>query len=178
MKQLFLLAAMLFSVATFAQSDYEISKDDETGAVVLKGQISFDDLKKESSFTWMSKGAASYKPAKSDIKYLKEYLPQYEMVVLMGTWCDDSQRLIPELYKVLMAAGYPTGKVKMYGVNRAKEAKNLEQKIYSLEKVPTIIIYKDHTEIGRIVEHLKDTMEGDLVALISNSVSEDTGDKK
>jgi len=180
MKKIFLLAAMLFSVVTFAQSsDYEISKDDENGAVVFKGEISFEDLKKEPTFGWMNKGAASYKPGKEDLKYLKEYLPQYELVILMGTWCDDSQRLIPELYKILQAANYPMAKVKMYGVNRAKETKNIEHKLYRLEKVPTIIVYKDHSELGRIVENVKQSMEGDLVELISNDMEAAAGtDKK
>ncbi len=177
MKQLFLLAAMLFSISAFAQSsDYEIGKDDETGAVVFKGQLSFEDLKKEKSFDWM-KAAASYKPAKSDVKYLKEYLPAYELVIFLGTWCDDSQRLIPELYKVLQAAGYPAAKVKMYGVNRAKETKNIEHRLYRIEKVPTIILTKSNAEAGRIVEHVKQTIEGDLVELISNDAGA-VGDKK
>lgn len=171
MKHLLFLAAMLFSFASFAQSsDYEISKDDETGAVVLKGQLSFDDLNKEPPFDWMKKGTKTYKPTKSDIGYLKDYLPQYDLVVFMGTWCDDSQHMIPELYKVLQAAGYPMNKVQLFGVNRAKEGKNMEHRIYHIEKVPTIIVFKDHIELGRIVEHVTKSVEGDLVELISNNV--------
>jgi thiol-disulfide isomerase/thioredoxin len=179
MKKLFLAAAMLLSASAFAQSsDYEISKDDENGAVVFKGQLSFEDLKKEPTFEWMAKGAAAYRPSENDISYLQDYLPKYELVVLLGTWCEDSQRLIPELYKILQAAKYPMASLKMYGVNRAKETKNIEHKLYRIERVPTIILFKDHTEVGRIVENVKQTMEGDLVALISNDMSNAAEEKK
>ncbi len=179
MKHILFLAAMLFSAASFAQtSDYDISKDDETGAVVFKGQISFSDLQKEPTFDWMKKGAASYKPSKEDIKYLKQYMPAYDLVILMGTWCDDSQHLIPDLYKVLTAAGYPANKVNMFGVDRAKETKNIEHKLYRLEKVPTIIVFKNHSEISRIVEHVNKSIESDLVEIISNDMENAPDAKK
>lgn len=177
MKKIILLAAMLFSVSAFGQSsDYDIAKDDETGAVIYKGRLSFEDLNKESTFEWM-KGSAVYKPAKNDIDYLKEYLPTYELIVFLGTWCEDSHRLIPELYKVLQAAGYPPEKVKMYGVNRAKEAKNIEHKLYNIERVPTIILLKNNTEVGRIIEQVKLSIENDLVQLISSDAGA-VGDKR
>lgn len=168
MKQLLFIAALLSCVAAHAQSsDYEIGKDEETGSVVFKGQLSFEDLKKESSFNWM-KTSAEYKPVKQEVKFLKDNLKAYNLVVFIGTWCDDSQRLIPQLYKVLQAAGYPVGKVTIYGVNRDKETKNIEHKLYRILKVPTIILTKNNVEAGRIVEHVTQTIERDLVELISN----------
>ena len=165
MKKLLLLASLFMSITTFAQSDYEVSKDKENDAVVFKGQITFADLNKEKTFTWM-KGAASYKTTADEMDFLRKHLPRYDLVILMGTWCDDSQNLIPKLYKVLQQSGYPMDKLKMYGVDRAKQAKYIEHKLYGLEKVPTIIVIKDHSEVGRIVESVKETIETELIELI------------
>ncbi len=54
----------------------------------------------------------------------------------------------------------------MYGVDRAKEAKYIEHKLYRVEKVPTIIVLKDNTEVGRIVENTKKSIEEDLMEII------------
>ena len=173
MKNLLLIATLLIAMPAFAQSDFDRSKDKETGSVVFKGQISFEDLKSESTFSWLKRGAADYKPDSIAIAYLKKNLPKYEMVVLMGTWCDDSHNLVPKLYKVMQASGYPMSNYKMYGVDRAKEAKYVEHKLYRLEKVPTIILLKDHVEIGRIVESVKKSVEIDLVQMIQKKMDEE-----
>ncbi len=170
MHRLLLLAAFLFSTTAMAQSlpasDFDRSKDPENGAVVFKGAVTLADLQKEPSFAWLATGMKAYTPQADAVQYLKTHLPGYELVVLMGTWCDDSQQQLPRLFKTLQAAGYPAEQVTMFGVDRAKEAKNVERRIYNVERVPTIILYKDHQEVGRIVEAPKTSIEGDLEAMI------------
>ena len=165
---LILILATMLSFTAGAQgsvSDFDVSKDKE-GATVYKGQFTFDDLRKEPSFGWFQRGAEAYKADTNAIKYLKKELPNYTIVVLMGTWCDDSQNLIPKLYKTLELTAYPMDKYAMFGVDRAKEAKYIEHKLYKVERVPTIILYKKNMEIGRIVESVKRSIEVDLVQLI------------
>lgn len=166
MKKLLFAVGMMMSVHAFAQSDFDISKDKENGAVVYKGQITFADLSKESTFDWLKRGTDKYTPDSNSVKFLKKNLANYELVVLMGTWCDDSQNLIPKLNKVLQVTGYPMAKYTMYGVDRAKTTKYIEHKLYKLDKVPTIIVYKNHVEIGRIVETVKKSIEKDLEVII------------
>jgi hypothetical protein len=147
-------------------SDFDISKDKENGAVVYKGQCTFEDLQKESSFGWLDRGTNAYKPDSNAVKYLKKHLGGYDLVILMGTWCEDSQNLLPKLRKTLQAAAYPMSKLSMYGVDRAKTAKNVEHRLYKLEKVPTIVVYKNYMEVGRIVETVKKSIEADLMAIV------------
>lgn len=174
MKKFFAAVALMMSTTAFAQvpgtSDYDVSKDAENGAVVFKGQLTFDDLNKETTFGWMKSGSEKYTPDSNAIKYLKKHLGGYEIVVLLGTWCEDSQNLIPKLHKVLQASGYPVSKVTLYGVDRAKTAKYVEHKLYKLDRVPTIILYNNHNETGRIVETVKKNIETDLVQIIYKEV--------
>ena len=169
---LILSLTMLIQTSGFAQPAYTTSKDDETGAVVFKGPITMADLAKERSFKWLASGEAAYKPDTNAIKYLKKALPNYGILVFMGTWCDDSQNLIPKLAKVLEASRFPMSRYVMYGVDRAKQTGGIENRLYEIKKVPTIIVLKGQTEIGRIVENVKRNIEVDLVQIIEKSSSQ------
>jgi len=172
MKQFFLAIIMLMSIHTYAQSDYDVIKDKDN-TVIFKGSCTFEDLNKESSFTWLKKGMDAYKPDSVKIAYLKKNLPKYQMIVFLGTWCDDSHFLIPRLEKVLKLSAYPMSQYMMYGMDRNKKAKNVEDKIYSIVNVPTIIVYKGNMELGRIVETAKKNIETDLVNIIKDDVAKD-----
>jgi hypothetical protein len=153
-----------------AQSDYDRSIDKENEAVVFKGQITFGDLEKESSFSWLQSGADKYKPDSSTIKFLRKAMPAYNLVILLGTWCEDSHILIPKLYKTLKIINYPLAQVSIYGVDRAKQAKYVEHQLYRLERVPSIMVFKGFIEVGRIVETAERTVEEDLAGIIKSDL--------
>ncbi len=164
MKYLVTLIAMLMSFDTFAQS-YEVSKDAENGSVVLKGEISIADMKNEASFTWLSTNGA-YTPDPITTDLLKENLKDYTLVVVMGTWCEDSQVLVPKLYTTLIQSLFPMSQLTIYGVDRTKDALHGEKAKFDIEKVPTIIVYKDGKEKGRIIEVVSKSIEEDIAAII------------
>jgi hypothetical protein len=56
----------------------------------------------------------------------------------------------------------------MFGVNREKESLNADSKLYNIKNAPTVIVYKDNTEVGRIVETVHETIEADLLEIIGN----------
>lgn len=172
MKKLLFLALMISSLTAMAQADYDVSKDPENGQVVFKGQTTFSDLLAETTFGWLERGADSYKPDSVQLQFLKKNLGNYELVVLMGTWCDDSHILLPQLYKILQLTGYPMGKYLMYGLDREKTSKYVEHKVYKVTRVPTIIVYKNHMEVGRIVESVEKSMEADLAKMIATDMEE------
>lgn len=156
------------SIHSYAQSksDYDVSKDKENGAVVFKGKCTFEDLNNETTFSWLKKGDAAYKPNKNDIAYLKKHLSKYRVIVFMGTWCDDSYKMLPQIEKVLQESSFPMDQFAMYGVDRNKEAKYIEHKLYRISNVPTVIVIRGHEEIGRITETVKKSVEDDLVNII------------
>jgi len=171
MKNIFLAVLMMIGFHAYAQSGYDVIKDND--AVIFKGLCTFDDLNKEPSFSWLQKGMNAYKPDSAKIVYLKKNLPKYKMVVFMGTWCDDSHFLIPKLEKVLTLSGYPMSQYTMYGMDREKKAKNMEHRIYNITNVPTMIVYKGNQELGRITETVKKNIETDLINIIKDDVAKD-----
>ena len=168
MKGFLFAFALFFSMTGFAQSSkFDVLTDEQNGSVVYKGAITFGDLAKEPSFTWLVSRAETYAPHNdAAVQLLRERLDDYDIVVLMGTWCEDSQILVPQLYKLLQMVDYPMSQYRMYGVDRAKTSKNDEHTTYRVEKVPTIILRRNGKEAGRITETVSESLEADLSNLL------------
>lgn len=147
--------------------DFVREKDRKTGKVLLRGLIKFDDMQDEAVYKWFGAGVSKYQPKETAIEGLKKYNAPYKFVVFLGTWCEDSQILIPQLYKTLTLAGIDLHAVEIYGVNRDKEALNIESKLYNITRVPTIIVMHQFREVGRITESVSSSIEEDLLAIIA-----------
>lgn len=166
MKHILFIAFLFISFQAMAQ-DFVREKDRKTGKVLLRGLIKFDDLQDEAVYKWFGAGVSKYQPKEEAIDGLKKYNAPYKFVVFLGTWCEDSQNLIPQLYKALTVAGIDLHAVEIYGVNRDKETLNLESKLYNITRVPTIIVMHQFREVGRITENVNASIEEDLLAIIA-----------
>ncbi|MFY0532158.1 TlpA family protein disulfide reductase [Nannocystis pusilla] len=75
------------------------------------------------------------------------------MTVIFGTWCGDSRREVPRLWRALDAAGPDLPfTLKYVGVDRQKTAPGFDKEGLDLRYVPTVIVVRDGREVGRIVE--------------------------
>ena len=167
MKKIIAALLIMMNVSAMAQTAaYDVSKDAKNGEVVFNGPVTFDDLNKEPTFTWLKSGVGEYKPDEQTLNILKEQLKNYSIVVFLGTWCDDSHELIPKFLKVLQLTGYPVSAITMYGVDREKTTKGGENTKYNITLVPTIILFKDGKEVSRITETVQKSIEGDLEKLL------------
>src|SRR5690606_6999052 len=160
---------MSFSIQSFAQSDFDRSIDSENGSLVFKGEINLHDLRAEESFSWLPKGIDSYSPDSASLEYLKKNLPSYNLIVFIGTWCEDTHILFPNLLKILQETGYPLEQLKIYGVDRGKETKYIEHKLYRVDRVPSFLVFRNHTEIGRITEVVQKSVEEDLMKILEGA---------
>lgn len=157
------------NISVLAQGpSYHLVKDEKTGDMVYCGQVSFGQLNNDPALTWLPAGYEEYTPDERSVSYLRDHLGAYSMVVFLGTWCSDSHFMIPKLEKVLRMANYPSGSLTMYGVNRDKQTGTGEDETYHIVNVPTIILFRDGNEAGRIVESVQASVEADLCKLISH----------
>jgi thiol-disulfide isomerase/thioredoxin len=166
MKHILVIAFLFISFQTIAQ-DFVREKDRKTGKVLLRGQMKFEDLQDEAAYKWFGEGVSKYEPKEIAIENLKKYHKPYKFIIFLGTWCEDSQIIIPQLYKVLTLAGIDLHSVEMYGVNRDKEALNTESKLYNITRVPAIIVMHQYREVGRITESVTSTIEEDILSIIA-----------
>lgn len=162
------MAAMIAgSTPVFAQqrSDFETVKSDNKGEVIYKGQCTFEDLAQVKAFD-LTRKAEKYKPDATKTAILAGKLGDYQMIVFLGTWCEDSHKLIPELYRILKEVNYPREQLQLYALDRQKQGKNGEEKTYNITNVPTIILVKGGVEKGRITEIVEQSVESDLLKII------------
>jgi len=85
----------------------------------------------------------------------------------MGTWCGDSKEQTPIFYKILDAANFNYNNLQLIAVNRGKSTPDNLQEGLNIERVPTFIFYKKGKEIGRFVEFPQETVEADMLKIVS-----------
>lgn len=98
--------------------------------------------------------------------------PGAEVTVIFGTWCGDSRREVPRLWRALDAAGPDLPfTLKYVGLDRQKTAPGFDKEGLDLRYVPTVIVVRDGREVGRIVESAPNGIERELLALLDGSKS-------
>jgi thiol-disulfide isomerase/thioredoxin len=170
------ILAVLFCLSTFMthaqQPVYKTIPDPKKGTSnMLVGQLLFENIATDNTCDWFTTNAQAYVPDSNICKSLQKALKGYEIVVFAGTWCGDTQDLLPPFYSTMQAAKYPLNEIQLYGVDRKKQALNVEHLLYRIEKVPTFIIIKNHEEIGRIVETAEGKIEENLLRILLKNTS-------
>src|SRR5690606_37481878 len=106
-------------------------------------------------------------PGLNRINELNPLLKDIQVVVVIGTWCDDSKLWTPDILNILNASGLPQEQLKIYALDRNKKGLNSEEKTYRVEYVPTVIFTKDNQEIGRFVESPETNIVEDFIKILS-----------
>lgn len=150
------------------QSDFEEVKSTNDAEVIYKGSCTFDDIEKVPAFK-LTEQSENYNPDESKIESLSEELNKYQIIVFLGTWCEDSHRLIPQLYRILTDTGYPLEQLQIFALDRDKKGRNGEEKQYNITNVPTVIVLQDGKEKGRITETVKKNVESDLLEITKSN---------
>ncbi|CAD0218478.1 TlpA family protein disulfide reductase [Chryseobacterium sp. JV274] len=166
---LLLAAQQLSAQKVVVNREVETQKD---GKMLLGNQLKEQFLKAPYA-DWYVKEHDEYaldQKAVSELK--KEKIGTYDIIVFMGTWCEDSHRDFPRLMKILEAVNYPENKLNIIAVNRKKESPTGDESLYNLQKVPTVILKRYGKEIGRIVEMpTTGYIERDLVQILKKNDS-------
>jgi thiol-disulfide isomerase/thioredoxin len=94
--------------------------------------------------------------------------PGAEVVVFLGTWCGDSRRELPRLWKAMDSGSSAVNfQIRYIGVDHEKkEPADLVKENHVLY-LPTFIVRRGGHEVGRIVETSPNGIERDLLALLT-----------
>jgi len=154
------LLALLFFIPVsgnlFAQAQYEVSRDEKHPEIkVLRGIINKDLIKNDTAFNWYNSSQGYYKPDTATLNSFERAKGKYQFVVFGGTWCEDTQFILPKFFKLQEQSGIPDEAITMFGVNRAKTSLSNITSAFNVTLVPTIIVMKEGKEIGRVVEYGK-----------------------
>lgn len=171
MRKLFQLLIFVFAAqAVFAQNP-EVSKDSE-GNNVLKGFITRQALATDSSFAWFEKNRKDYTPNAGAVAALKGAKDSIYILAFGGTWCHDTQFILPKFYTLTDAAGLAPDHITLLGVDHNKKTVQHLSEIFNVTNVPTFIVLKNGQELGRVVEYGKKGMwDRELGEVVRNPLS-------
>jgi thiol-disulfide isomerase/thioredoxin len=110
-----------------------------------------------------------YEPDNAVLNQLKLKKEGIEILIILGTWCSDSQEQVPRFFKILDKIKFSKKAVQMICVDRNKQAGETDLVNYNVQRVPTFIFYRKGREIGRIVETPYSTLEKDMLLFFSDN---------
>ena len=170
MKKLFLLALITVLSSCTAQKKVAVEKKvtavkNKTGDLV--GFANKESFNQAPYNTWFKQKFDAYNPDAEIISSLKKELKGIKIKGFMGTWCGDSKRETPHFYKILEQTNFDLNDFELVTVNRSKKTPDNLQEGLNIKRVPTFIFYKDGKEIGRYVEYARETLEKDILKIVS-----------
>ncbi len=183
MKNIVLFFALLLLVACKSNHDKNDSVDDitsentseelnllvpdeEDGGEMLLGIIDRKGLEGELFDAWFDENYEGHLLDTTAIQAIKPLLKDVSLKVFMGSWCDDSQREVPALFRILDAANYDYNNLEMIAVTHDKDTPQGYETDFNIEYVPTIIFYRNGEVLNRIVEYSQITLEKDMLAIL------------
>jgi len=151
------------------------AKKDANGYLIgIANKESFQD---EAFKDWFNSRYDEYTTDKETISKLKTALEGYTIKGFMGSWCGDSKRETPRFYKLLDETGFNQNDFELVTVDRNKKTPdNLEEGL-NISRVPTFIFYKNGNEVGRYVEYARETLEKDILKIVTKQPYKHSYDK-
>lgn len=144
--------------------DKSHNKDILINTCTREGLVSFPEFKEMYDPLY-----EAYIPDAATMIELKKLVGKVHIKIVLGTWCGDSKVNVPNFFKVLDALQFKEKNTEIIAVDGNKKAENGVIDGLNIQNVPTFIVFdKKGNEIGRIVEHPKTTLEGDLLAILKS----------
>lgn len=148
-----------------AQKNEATAVKDSSGNLI--GIANKESFLAEPFNAWFTPNYDAYETDKQAIEKLKPLLKEVSIKAFMGTWCEDSQDQTPVFYKILDETDFNYDNLELITVNRSKSTPDNLQEGFNIERVPTFIVYKNDKEIGRFVEFPRESVEADLLKIVS-----------
>ncbi|MFT4060949.1 MAG: hypothetical protein QM642_01180 [Edaphocola sp.] len=171
LKSVFFAGALLavgYSAQAQEEQRFEMMPDEQKdGRPMMVGPMTFLDLEQFREFK-LRERAEAYMPDIEKMGQLTKMLRGHTLKVFFGTWCEDSEKLIPQLFQVLQMANVPIELIPLYALDHQKKSIGADTAYatYEIEKVPTIIVLRGNDEIGRITETVDKSVEADLLKIL------------
>jgi thiol-disulfide isomerase/thioredoxin len=136
------------------------------GGMMLLGPINAMGLKQEPYSVWLEDNSNAYNPDRALIEEIKPLIKSCYVKVFMGSWCEDSQREVPALLKLLKMTDFDSSQLEIIAMTHDKDTPENYEEGYAIEFIPTIMFFKDGAELNRIVEYTQETLELDVLKIL------------
>jgi thiol-disulfide isomerase/thioredoxin len=149
-------------------------KNEKGYLIGIANKESFQD---ENFKGWFDSRYNEYETDKEVIAKIKENINDYTIKGFMGSWCGDSKRETPRFYKLLDEVGFDQNYFELVTVGRNKKTPDNLQEGFNILRVPTFIFFKNGEEVGRYVEYPRESLEKDILKIITGEPYKHSYDK-
>jgi hypothetical protein len=116
---------------------------------------------------WFKRNYNEYNLDSKAVEALRPHAAGLRFVVFAGTWCSDTRQWLPAFYKVADQAGIARRSIELYFADRNKVTPEGLENQFHIERLPTFVVMRGNTEIGRITETPSSgSIEKDLLAIL------------
>ncbi len=165
MKKCLLSLLAITIISCSAQKQEVTASKDSSGSLV--GIANKDSLLQEPYSNWFTPNYDAYVLDEAIVEKIEPLVRNVTVKAFMGTWCGDSKEQTPVFYKIMDKADFKYKNLELISVNRSKKTPDNLQKGFDIIRVPTFIFYRDGKEIGRFVEYPRESVEADILKIIS-----------
>lgn len=157
---------------TQAQTPYTYTEDTQApGTYILNGIVTKYALQNYPAFSWYALNANAYTPKEAHVNAMKEGKGKLKYLVFGGTWCSDTQFILPKFFKIQEAATVADADISFFATDRNKKTIGNITDVLNVTNVPTLIVLKEGKEIGRVVEYGKTGMwDNELAEIIKQGL--------
>ena len=141
--------------------------DKESKTKILVGLSNRGGLQQDPFSVWFNKEYGAYTLNKEAVQVIKNDSENLSIMLFMGTWCGDSRREVPRIYRILDAVNFDESRLTLINMDRKKNSPDGEETGLNIHHVPTLILYKNSSEIGRVIESPIQSLEEDIAAIIN-----------
>lgn len=169
MNRIYLFSSLVLLLVSCAPTHPVQTTASKTTQPLLLGQHPRSDLEQQPFARWFDSGYAAYNPDTSTIARLTPVLKNRTIEIFMGTWCSDSRREVPRMFKILDACQVPEDHIRLimvdYRDKMYKRSPGHEEAGLDIIHVPDLLVLDQGKEQGRIVESPVTSLEKDLEAI-------------
>lgn len=122
------------------------------GEQYIEGPINRQNLLTSPLSSWFEE---EYNAFYIDPQWIADHqglLEGVQLKLFLGTWCEDSEREVPGMFKLLDALGMGDDQIEIYAMNKDKVTRANYEKDLDIYNIPTLIFYKNDKEMNRFVE--------------------------
>ena len=110
-----------------------------------------------------------YVPDARMVEQLRTLSTPTDLILFMGGWCPDCRIQVPRLLKILVEVRDIPLTIRIVEVDREKRDDAGIAEAHSVMKAPTFLFLRDGNELGRIVEAPLESMDVDMVRILTES---------
>ncbi len=134
---------------------------------ILLGEVSRKQLETSSYASWFHPAYEEYQPDSLVVGYLRDELEGVQISIYLGTWCGDTKRQLPRLFNLMDKLGLGEEGLTMVGLDRDKRDEHGDERVMGVHRTPTVILFREGRELGRIIESPVETLERDMLKIVT-----------